>query len=229
MLPARRTTKSQRTRTAILQAALALFQEKGFAGTTMRHIAAKAEVAAGGAYYHFKSKDEIVLAFYAGTLEATEERARLINSETKEFRSRLRDIILFKITQLNEYRCVLGQLASHAIVPGSPLSPFSEETHDIRQRAIAMFREMVKDSDLVIAAKLRPQFPAICWIYQLGILLYWLHDESQDQAQTQTLLDTSLDLLVLLSSLSSLPPAGPVNSLLHHLLECFPIRSTAGR
>ena len=52
------------TRTKILEAALALFRERGFAEATMREIATRAGVASGLAYYYFDSKDAIVLAFY---------------------------------------------------------------------------------------------------------------------------------------------------------------------
>ena len=52
------------TREKILEAALELFRERGFAEATMRDIAARAGVASGLAYYYFASKDAIVLAFY---------------------------------------------------------------------------------------------------------------------------------------------------------------------
>ncbi len=52
------------TREKILEAALELFRERGFAEATMRDVAARAGVATGLAYYYFESKDAIVLAFY---------------------------------------------------------------------------------------------------------------------------------------------------------------------
>ena len=58
------TSKSKDTQEKILEAALALFRERGFAEATMREIAARAGVATGLAYYYFDSKDAIVHAFY---------------------------------------------------------------------------------------------------------------------------------------------------------------------
>ena len=58
------TTKSDETRARILAAAIDLFRRRGFDATTMREIAAEAEMATGAAYYYFDSKDAIVLAFY---------------------------------------------------------------------------------------------------------------------------------------------------------------------
>ena len=55
-------TMKKDTREKILESALALFRERGFAEATMREIAARAGVAIGLAYYYFDSKDSIVLA-----------------------------------------------------------------------------------------------------------------------------------------------------------------------
>jgi len=52
-------TKGQATRVAIEDAAMELFLEQGYAATSMRQIADKAELALGGIYNHFTSKDEI--------------------------------------------------------------------------------------------------------------------------------------------------------------------------
>jgi AcrR family transcriptional regulator len=51
--------KGERTSTAILEAAYALFIEQGYAATSMRQIAVKAEVALGGIYNHFPGKEAI--------------------------------------------------------------------------------------------------------------------------------------------------------------------------
>ena len=48
-------TKSARTRSAIIDAALRLFRERGYEATTMRAIAAEAGVSVGNAYYYFDS------------------------------------------------------------------------------------------------------------------------------------------------------------------------------
>jgi len=53
-----------RTRDAIVEAALELFRERGFEGTTMRAVAERAGVSVGNAYYYFSSKDELVQGFY---------------------------------------------------------------------------------------------------------------------------------------------------------------------
>lgn len=54
-------------REQILDAALALFTERGYHGTAMPEIAAKAGVAAGTIYSHFTSKEDVVNVLYRRT------------------------------------------------------------------------------------------------------------------------------------------------------------------
>ncbi len=51
--------KGEATRLAVEEAAVQLFLEQGYHATSMRQIADKAELALGGIYNHFSSKDEI--------------------------------------------------------------------------------------------------------------------------------------------------------------------------
>ena len=52
------------TRQLIIDTALRLFEERGYAATTMRAIATEAGLAPSNAYYWFRSKDDLVQAFY---------------------------------------------------------------------------------------------------------------------------------------------------------------------
>ncbi len=66
--PAPDTTKGERTRADIIEAAHDLFIQHGFHGTSMRQIATQANLALGGIYNHFASKEdifrEVVLAYH---------------------------------------------------------------------------------------------------------------------------------------------------------------------
>src|SRR4051812_40550459 len=55
----KRITKGDLTRERIFTVALNLFREKGFEGTTMREVAAAANMSLGAAYYYFASKEAI--------------------------------------------------------------------------------------------------------------------------------------------------------------------------
>jgi AcrR family transcriptional regulator len=57
--------RSAQTRAALLNAARALFAEKGFAATSRDEIAARAGVTRGALYHHFESKTAVALAVVA--------------------------------------------------------------------------------------------------------------------------------------------------------------------
>jgi AcrR family transcriptional regulator len=66
-------------RAGILDAALAVFAERGYHGATMDEVAARAGLSKGSLYWHFESKREVFLALFDRALEATErdwQRAR---------------------------------------------------------------------------------------------------------------------------------------------------------
>jgi AcrR family transcriptional regulator len=61
------------TRARIQQVALELFAEQGYERTSLREIAERLDVTKAALYYHFKSKEDIVLSFtedYFGRLDA---------------------------------------------------------------------------------------------------------------------------------------------------------------
>ncbi len=55
-------SRGQQTRERLLEAALQLFATHGYHGASMRQIAEAADVAVGGIYNHFRSKEEILVA-----------------------------------------------------------------------------------------------------------------------------------------------------------------------
>jgi AcrR family transcriptional regulator len=54
------TSKSEKSRDLILEAAAKLFRRQGYSATTLRQIAAMAEIKAGSIYYYFDSKEAIL-------------------------------------------------------------------------------------------------------------------------------------------------------------------------
>jgi AcrR family transcriptional regulator len=54
--------RSERSRTAILDAALELFSHRGYGATSMRDVAGRAAVSTGSVYHHFDDKEAIFLA-----------------------------------------------------------------------------------------------------------------------------------------------------------------------
>lgn len=217
--PGRSTPKAEETRRRILAAALDLFQERGFAETTMREIARRANVATGAAYYYFPSKEAIVMAFYWQTHVAFEASYRQTLAETRDLGDRLRTLIERKVDQFQPYRAFLGALFRSAGDPASPLSPFSEETRDLREQSIEHFRQALDGSDVKLPADLAKHLPNLLWLYQLGIILFWIYDRSARQARTRLLLEKSSDLIAKAIRLSRFRLLKPFRQAALQLLE----------
>lgn len=199
------TPKAQHTRQEILHAALKLFQKRGFENTTMRDIAKEADLALGAAYYYFKSKEELVLAFYYETLTSHDEACREVLPQTKDFEKRMKALMTRRFEQLAPSRHFLGVLARTAVDPSSPISPFSTQTREIRERAIRLFEQVLEGTQVKTPPALKGRLPALVWVYHLGLLFYWVHDRSPDQVNTQRLMDKSLVVLTRLFRLLNLP------------------------
>ena len=213
------TAKAIRTREQILDAALGLFQEKGFDKTTMRDIAHAASMSVGASYYYFRTKDELVLAFYTLTQEEAREKNKEIIAKTKDFKKRLDAIIRFKFDQLRPYRSFLSVIARSAGDAENQLSPFSSETAPMREDAINLIREAMEGSNLKVSSLLRPHLPKLLWFYQMGLNFYWIHDRSPNQAKTEELHEHSSKILTRLITLSTVPLMRPVNRSVVKLLS----------
>ncbi|MFQ5740705.1 MAG: TetR/AcrR family transcriptional regulator [Acidobacteriota bacterium] len=212
-------THKQDTGARILKTALKLFQQRGFEETTMRQIAEQASVAVGAAYYYFRGKDDLVLAFYAQTGEEAFRHNQETLAQTQDFEKRFRDIIEFKLHQLRSYRSLVRVLARNAVEIDNLLSPFSPQTRELRDRSIDLIREAISGSDLKVSHSLLPALPKLLWMFQMGVILLWSVDPSEEQVQTHRITSQALHLLLRLLRLSRLPFMGALNDRLIQLVQ----------
>jgi AcrR family transcriptional regulator len=212
------TLKSEATRTRILESALAIFRERGFENATMRQIAKAAEVAVGAAYYYFDSKDAIVMAFYQRAQQEMASSLETKLSEAKTLESRLRGLIEYKFEYFLPNRALLGALSGH-IDPAHALSPFSGETAAIREQDIAFFQRAVEDSRVKLPSNIAPYLSRLLWLYQMGLLLFWVYDHSPRQTRTQILFEKTLKMILITLRLAGLPFLRPIHRLAGELLD----------
>jgi AcrR family transcriptional regulator len=206
----RQTSKAEETRNRILDAALELFREKGFAQTSMRDIAERAGVATGAAYYYYRSKEELVLAFYMRTDEEAREVFEDAITSSKKLEKRMRGLIEAKFEQFASHRALLTALLKAGVDPRDPLSPFGAETREVREENIAWYARALEGSDVKPPADIAPHLPRLLWLYHMGLIYYWITDTSPKQERTRKLLDATLDLVVQLIKAASLPFMGPL-------------------
>ena len=74
-------------------------------------------------------------------------------------------------------------------------------------------RELVQGSKTRIHKDVRAELPELLWVYHLGIVLFWVHDKSPGFERTYRFIDQSVELVVRLVKLASLPLMGPVRKL----------------
>lgn len=206
---ARKLRKSEQTRAKILETALVLFRERGYEETTMRAIAEEAGVAVGNAYYYFKSKEHLIQAFYERTHLEHLAASREVLDRERGLRERLLGVMRTKLDTIMPYHRFAGILFKTAANPASPLNPFSEESLPVRRQATEIFAEVVAGSDTRLTAELTAELPNILWIYQAGVILYWIHDSSPGCAKSYRLMERSVKLVLRLISLFQFPLLRP--------------------
>jgi AcrR family transcriptional regulator len=213
------TARAEDTRRKIYDAALELFREKGFEQTTMRDIAAKAQVALGGAYYYFPSKDAIVLDFYRDTQESSHEAVLEDLARYKKLKDRIRCVLEKRLELLQPNRKFCAALFRHAPDSDDPLSPFSEVSRPIREHAVEHMRLAMEGGDVKVPSDLKPRLPYLLWLYQMGLIMFWLYDRSPSQERSRRLTEKSLGVLVNLLRVSTLPLMRPLRKAALELIE----------
>ena len=205
-----RRARGEQTRQLILETALRLFRERGYTETTMRAIAKEAGVAVGNAYYYFDSKEHLIQGFYDRNQTAHRVKAEPVLATEKDFATRLRGVFHAGIVVNEPYHSFAATFFKTAAEPSSPLSPFSAESSPARESAIGIFREVVEGSSAKLDPELRKELPELLWLGWMGIILFWVYDNSPGQRRTRRLIDgvvPLIDRLVSLSRLRVLRPA----------------------
>jgi AcrR family transcriptional regulator len=210
-MPTNQTTpKAEETGQRILEAALDLFRSEGFDRTTMRDVARKAGVATGAAYYYYPSKDAIVMDFYRrAAVEMQPKIAAAVEGE-RGLEARLRESIRVKLEHFAPDRGVLRALLRNGADPKHPLSPFSAETREIREADIEWFRRILADCGMRIPRDLEAELPGVLWFFQMGVIFFWVTDDSEGQARTAKLLGVAAKSVAGLVRLSGLPLMRPL-------------------
>ncbi|TWF77580.1 TetR family transcriptional regulator [Pseudonocardia hierapolitana] len=204
------TTTRGSTRDAIVSAALELFRERGFDGTTMRAVAERAGVSVGNAYYYFSSKDELVQGFYDQLV--AEHRALALPELARhtDLAERLGAALHCWVTVAEPYREFAGRFFAVAAQPGNPLSPFSAEAGPARAAAVDLYREVLAGARVDPDPELARELPELLWLQHLGIVLFWVHDRSDGAARTRLLVDRTVPMVARLVRLSRMPVLRPL-------------------
>ena len=208
---------SEETRRRLLETALGLFRERGFEETTLRDIAAQAELSLGAAYYYFPSKEAIVGAYYDYVQEKHVELARAAFARASGLRERLCAALHTKIDVMEEDRRLLRALFRYGGEPDHPLSWFGPATRRQRQLCVDLFAEALVGERL--PDDVREAAPVLLWTLHMGVLLYFLYDSSAGQRRTRRLIDAAIDFVVDAKRIALSPLLRPVRRRVLNILR----------
>jgi AcrR family transcriptional regulator len=210
------TARGDQTKARIVEAALQLFEERGYEKTTMRAVAVQAGVSLGSAYYYFDSKEHLVQGFYDRSQVLHREQADRRLAGVSSFGGRLLAALEAFVETARPYHPFAGKFFAVASEPSSPLSPFSVESAAARDASVALFADVVAGSDVNADARLLAELPELLWLGHMGVVLFWVHDRSPDQRRTLELARRVVPLVDRLVRISRLRPLRPV---VHELLD----------
>ncbi len=213
-------TKSDETRAKITETAIASFRERGYDQTTIRLIASEADISVGNAYYYFPTKNHLVQELYLRVQSDHLERVASKLATTEDIAKRLEIALIGGLDALAPYHESAPGFLTAAISPTSAVSPFGPDSAASREMAIEVFRKVVDGSTNTIPADLRLQLPDLLWMAYMGLALYWVYDNSRDQAKSRMLASGVSKLFGTVLPLTRLPFAkGPLRELLALIAE----------
>lgn len=103
----------------ILEAATALFSEKGYHGTSMREVAAAVGIKAGSLYNHFPGKEDLLFRIAHGVMVELLEGGRAAIAEHDDAAGRLRALVHWHVVYHAEqrFRARVADEQLHALGP----------------------------------------------------------------------------------------------------------------
>ena len=188
------TTKSERTRIRIRDAAIRSFIERGYADTTMRAIAEAAGVSVGNAYYYYPSKTHLVQELYVRVQREHAALALPRLDGVTGIVDRLRIVFETGLMAVSPYQRVAPGFMTAMIPPDSPLNPLADESKPAREMTLGLFREAVTGAQHRLPDEIAELLPQALFVAHLALVLRWTYDDSPGQRSTQRLLEAGLRL-----------------------------------
>ena len=139
------TSRYQEQRNQAIQAAAAVFAEKGFHGSSTRDIAERLGIKQGSLYYYFKSKEEALGEVCLYGIENYVSRMQSIASSEQPFEAKLLATVMSHLTSYRERNEALKVHNDERLyLPEEKRTRLKELGSRYRQRLEEIFEEGVK-------------------------------------------------------------------------------------
>ena len=194
--PGKRDENKEKTKRAILKAALGLFSKRGFQVTTTKEISRKAGIAEGTLFNYFRTKEDLALYFLEqevlGLIQWFEGQERLRNASLAE---RLFSIIYQHLERIGPYEDFIGAVYLRALQPSSKLCPLSLERQETNLRYLKFIRGILDEAEAKGEVPSLGDFGSYGFaLFHLAMMTHWLHDRSAGKQETLALLDRCLKI-----------------------------------
>ncbi|MCU7928404.1 MAG: TetR family transcriptional regulator [Candidatus Thiodiazotropha sp. (ex Dulcina madagascariensis)] len=187
-----------KTRKRILQAASDVIIEKGFKSASMREIARRAKVGDATIYNYFATKEKLLYSYCEQRQDEVAEALKQIEDfHEYSLREQLQQLAETELALWLPDREFLAEVFELTFY--SPLAS-NVNLAETRKRFNRMVEDMI---DAAIEAGEIPDQPyrellaPLYWDYFIGILAYWLKDDSADYANTTQLIDRSVEIIAM--------------------------------
>ncbi len=178
-------SKSSRTRSHILETSLSMFARNGYHNTTMRDIASASECSLGLTYRYFRSKDDLVMAYYEDI--AHELRAQVSGFEPSTIAVRYSRHLRSTFRRLSTLREAFGSIAGTALNPYSGSCVLGKKYHQHREIGWNTVRAVIAGARDAPASRETQTLSTLLYCLQSLVILFWVNDSSENQASTATL------------------------------------------
>ncbi|AEY90835.1 TetR/AcrR family transcriptional regulator [Streptomyces olivaceoviridis] len=181
-------TKQQRrgnTRQRIQDVALELFAEQGYEKTSLREIAERLDVTKAALYYHFKTKEEIIVSLFADLTKPIEELIEWGGQQPHTL----------------ETKQEIVRRYSEALAGAEPLFRFMQENQaTVRELRIGdTFKDRMRGlRDILIdpEAELVDQVRSVSAMFTLHAGMFVMQDlEGDSEKKREAVLEVALDLV----------------------------------
>lgn len=191
-------SQTEKNRRLLIQAAVDLMPSQGFEHTTMKQIARAAELGDATIYKYFPTKEKLVLAYFelaAADALAQIAKTKGLNSFTLQERLQLLiDALLEQFLPNREFVAL-----AHKLVSGAPTMLMGDDLpgKSLLKQSFADMLEQAEDKGEIAPCGFKPSLAALLADAVYAVTTYWLHDDSEEFANTTQMVDLSLGLLVL--------------------------------
>jgi len=184
-------------RNAILDAAEAVFAERGFHGARIQDIAERARIAVGTVYNHFSQKDDVLSALLEERTEGLLAQVRAGGDDPKAFRPRLEARVARMLAYVEEHRAFFAIANEHGLFAGAVAPSARAPARNLERMETfrAVFRAIVEEG--IASGDLEPlDADALARFLGGTMRAFLLSSLAQDGADVQEQATMTIDLFL---------------------------------